>query len=135
LVRTATAAACLGVLAGLWNVGEYFLACGRSSTQLCPAQRSAPAGLEGTLVLVLAILLILVSLASFVGPSVILYASGVLGLAIDVIVILNYSSIGPGSFYLTVALVTLSAALSLIAASRRTSVSEQSHPMNLPVFG
>jgi len=50
-------------------------------------------------------------------------------------VVINYSSIAAGSFLITIILVTVSVVLSVVSATRKTSVSEQSHPMNLPVFG
>jgi len=118
----------------LWNIWAYFQVC-RSSDSLCAAQQAAPAGGEGTIVLALASILVVVSLATVVGPAAIFYVSAALGLVIDAIELLNYSSISLGEFYVTVILVAMSLGLSLVAARRRTGVSEQSHPMNLPVFG
>ena len=83
----------------------------------------------------LAVVLVLVSLATYVGPSVLFYLSAVVGAIIDALVMVNYSSIAEGSFLVTVILVTGSVVLGVVSAMRRTSVSEQSHPMNLPVFG
>jgi ABC-type multidrug transport system permease subunit len=86
-------------------------------------------------VLGLAVILVVGSLATFLAPATLFYLSAALGLGIDAIEVLNYPVIGKGLFYVTVILVTLSLVLSLLAATRRTNVSEQSHPMNLPVFG
>jgi hypothetical protein len=124
----------VGVVAGFWNVWVYFQVC-RSATPLCAAQQAAPTGGEGTIVFALAVILVLDSLATFVGPAVLFYASAALSLIIDAIEVLNYSSISQGEFYVTLILVALSLGLSVVAARRTTGVSEQSHPMNLPVFG
>jgi len=77
----------------------------------------------------------LASFAEFIGPRSLFYLTAAFGLAIDVIELLNYSKIGPGTFYITVALVTASFFLSVVALRQRTGISEQSNPMNLPVFG
>jgi hypothetical protein len=134
LVRLSTGAALVGVVAGLWNIWEYFQVC-RGVTSLCPSWQPAPTGTEGTVVLGLAVVLVLVSLATFIGPAVLFYLSAVAGAAIDALVVINYSSIAEGSFLVTVILVTISVVLGVVSAMRKTSVSEQSHPMNLPVFG
>jgi len=63
------------------------------------------------------------------------FLTAVVGVAIDALVVINYSSIAAGSFLITIILVTVSVVLSVVSATRKTSVSEQSHPMNLPVFG
>ena len=118
----------------MWNVWAHFQLCSGLQSS-CAAQQAAPGGGEGTIALALGSLLVVVSLATFVGPAAIFYASAGLGLIIDTIELLNYSSIVQGGFYVTLILVTLSVGLSVAAARRRTGVSEQSHPMNLPVFG
>ncbi len=134
MARIATAAALVGVAAGFWNIYEYLQVC-RGATVICAAQQAAPPGIEGEAVLALAVLLILNSIATFIGPKALSYVSAALGLLIDSIVILNYSDISPGALYVTAGFVTLSMVLSLLAARRRTGVSEQANPMNLPVFG
>jgi hypothetical protein len=87
------------------------------------------------MVLILAVLVILVSLATFVGPAAIFYGSAAMCFLMDLIELLNYSSIGAGNVFVTLSVVTLSLGLGLVAARNRTSVSEQANPMNLPVFG
>jgi hypothetical protein len=132
LVRLGTGAALAGLVAGVWNVWAYLQEC---RGPVCPAFQAAPPGTEGTAVLVMAVILVLGSLATFLTPASLFYLTASLGLLIDAIEVLNYSVIGAGSFYVTMILVTLSVALSILAATRRAVVSEQSHPMNLPVFG
>jgi len=133
-VRLSTAAALVGVVAGLWDIWGYFGVC-RGATSLCPSWQPAPTGTEGTIVLGLAVVLVLISLATFIGPAALFFLTAVVGVAIDALVVINYSSIAAGSFLITIILVTVSVVLSVVSATRKTSVSEQSHPMNLPVFG
>ena len=133
-MRLSTAAALVGVVAGLWNVWAYFREC-RGVTALCPSLHSAPTGTEGTVVLGLAVVLVLVSLATFIGPALLFYFSAIAGVAIDGLVAINYSSIAEGSLFVSLILVTVSVVLSFVSATRKTTVSEQSHPLNLPVFG
>ena len=133
-MRLSTAAAIVGVVAGLWDIWEYFEVC-RGATSLCPSWQPAPTGTEGTVVLGLAVILVLISLTTFIGPAMLFYLTAAVGVAIDALVAINYYSIAVGSFLITVILVTVSVALSIVSAMRKTSVSEQSHPMNLPVFG
>lgn len=135
MVRIGTAAAAMGMVAGVWNVAESLLSCAGGATSLCPAMSTAPPGLEGTITVVLAVLLVLDSLVCLIGPRIAFYSLALIALLIDLIVAINYSSIAPYSLYVTLALVSLSLALGLVAARERTGVSEQSHPMNLPVFG
>ena len=129
-----TAAGIVGIFAGLWGVVCYLLRCS-SSLALCPAMSAAPPGVSGTVYAVLAGLLVLSSLVTFVGPKSVFYASALLGLLIDVSEVMNYDDIASGPFYVTLALATLSVILGLLSARRGTGFSEQSHPMNLPVFG
>ena len=134
-MRLSTAAALVGVVAGVCNIWEYFQVC---RSLMCPAGAFPPAvptGVSGTVVLGLAVVLVLFSLAEFLAPPTLFYISAVIAAAIDVIEVLNYSSIGTGSFVITFILVTLSVALSIVSATRKTGVSEQANPMNLPVFG
>ena len=129
-----TAAGIVGIFAGLWGVVCYLLSCS-SSLALCPAMSAAPPGVLGTVYAVLAGLLVLSSLVTFVGPKSVFYGSALLGLLIDVAEVMNYADIASGPFYVTLALATLSVILGLLSARRVTGFSEQSHPMNLPVFG
>jgi len=91
--------------------------------------------MEGTVVLGLAVILLIVSLVEFLGPLELFYISAAVGVVIDAIEVLNYSNIAPAPFVVTILMVTLSVGLGSATATRRTSVSEQAHPLNLPVFG
>jgi hypothetical protein len=134
LARTGTVAAALGVIAGIWSLyAYYFITYGPTCIGRCFA--GAPSGASGTATVALAIALILFSFAEFVGPRSLFYLSALLGLAIDALEGISYASIMTAAFIVTVTLVTLSLAFNVLAARRKSVVSEQSHPMNLPVFG
>lgn len=122
----------LGIVSGLWNVGAYLLACHGSA---CTAPSSAPPGFEGVILAVLGVILVIDSVIALVGPGFVFYSTAVLALSIDAVEVLWNSSVTTGTLYITLGLTSLSAALSLAATFRKSGVSEQSHPMNLPVFG
>lgn len=124
----------MGIIAGSWAIVTYFLGC-HSSFAGCPRFAPGPPGLQGTLAAALAALLILASFVAFVGPPILFYVGSLLCLLIDALEVVNYSSIAPGSLYLSLVLITVALVLDIAAARHKTSVSEQSHPMNLPVFG
>jgi hypothetical protein len=133
VARVATFASVVSVLAGAWGLFAQLSSC---HSGCLPASYTAPnQGFLGLLFLLLSVVLVIDGLVGFVGPKAVFYAAIVFALLIDVVELLSYSSIVQVYFYVTLALVTLSLVLSLGAARARTGVSEQSHPMNLPVFG
>lgn len=136
MVKVGTVSAVIGVLAALWNIKNYLYSCGGPlGATYCLVPGDAPSGLEGTVVMALSVTLVVVSLATFLAPPSIFYLSAALALAIDVLELLSSSLIFADTLYITLAIVSLELVLSLVAAVRRTSVSEESHPLNLPVFG
>lgn len=102
---------------------------------LCLARTTAPPEVEGSLFAILGVLLVLDSLASVIAPRAVFFVSALLAALIDLLEVVNHSTIVQTTFYVTVVLVTVSLVLSLASALKETTVSEQSHPMNLPVFG
>jgi len=95
----------------------------------------APTGAAGDVFALLGLVLLLVSLGTYVGPRFLFYVSALAGAFIDVTEALNLSSIVSGWFYFTVLLATASLLLGILAIRQRSGVSEQANPMNLPVFG
>jgi hypothetical protein len=134
LVKLGTLAASVGAAAGFWNIWAHFQSPEASGVFIL-MQQHAPVGEDGTIVLILAIVLALASLATFVAPASLFYVSAAASLLIDALELLSYSSVVQWAFWVTIVLTSLSLGLALLAGRRRTSVSEQSHPMNLPVFG
>jgi len=66
---------------------------------------------------------------------VLFYVCALAGAGIEATELLNISSIVMGWLAITLVIVTASVILSILAAVQKSGVSEQSHPMNLPVFG
>jgi hypothetical protein len=133
LVKVGTGAAALGGLAGLWDVyGTYS---GGFGSQCVPT--ATICGLTefgSTSFLVLGALLVLVSLISIVGPRKVFYGSAAISVAIAILVAIT-TPVTETTALISLALGASTLVLSLVAARRETKVSEQSNPMNLPVFG
>ena len=134
MVKTGTIAAGVGVITALWTTWAHFQTCSGPLAG-CPAWQTAPGGTSGTILLVSALALLLVSLGTFVAPASAFFVSAALAILIGGVEAVNYSAVAPGSLAVTMCLAAISAVLGLVAARRRTSVSEQANPMNLPVFG
>ena len=131
MVRVGTVAAGVGILAGLWTVAVFYL---DGVAHTCPATGCPPPGLSGVVVPALSVVLVLDSLVCFIGPKSFFYASAVLSAVLAASMLLT-PYLEPLILYLTVGLLGLGFVLSVVAARWETKVSEQSHPMNLPVFG
>ncbi len=80
-------------------------------------------------------ILLLEGLSAFVVPKTVFYASFFTALLVDLTELLDYGSVAPAYLYTTLIVATLTLVMSVLAARARTGVSEQSNPMNLPVFG
>ena len=116
-------AAGTGILTGMLAVAEWF----SGGPPLHP--------FWATLALALAIALILDSFVALVGPKRIFYASALLSVLLAWSEWLGSGSDATVANMLAVAMAGATLALSLIAARFEPRISEQSHPMNLPVFG
>lgn len=96
------------------------------------------AGLSGMWVaayVALSVILIVNSLVALVGPKKVFYSQA--GLA-ALLAVTEWAGSGTSSMFASL-IVTVAAAatfiLSVLAARHEQRISEQSHPMNLPVFG
>ncbi len=134
MARLGTAAGALGILTGLWTLAVVYL---DGALRSCPSGGCPPSGFDwyGAAIVLLSILLIFNSAVSFVWHSQVFYVTSLISALLTVALLLDASSIDPAVFWFTVVLPALSAVVNLFAARVRTAVSEQSHPMNLPVFG
>ena len=89
----------------------------------------------GLLSLGFSILLVLSSLSVVVIGRFGFYAVAFLAASIDVVEAVGSPGVATGPLFLTFLLATLALILSVLATRAGTGVSEQAHPMNLPVFG
>ena len=132
MVNIRTVAASVGMVAGGWTLlGSYFGGIGRA----CGGQAlCVPTPPPNLYVVGIAALLLLNSVVCMLGPSKLFYASAGLAILLAGSVFLQ-SALSDTTVLTALGLATLTAVLSLVAATRRTEVSEQANPMNLPVFG
>ena len=129
-----TAAVFVGVLAGLWAFGGTFADGVAREVSLCSGNASCPAAGANPFVMGLAGLLVFASFACLVGTGRVFYAQAVVSVLLGAAMVPN-SSLGDSVVDAAFGLVAASFVLSVAAARRRGGFSEQSNPMNLPVFG
>jgi hypothetical protein len=87
------------------------------------------------IVLSLGIILLLDSAVCFIGPSVAFYASAVLSAILLVYELSLSISFGSAETILAIVLALATIVLDVAAARVKKVVSEENHPLNLPVFG
>ena len=117
MVRFATVASLLGAFTGLWAV---LLNYGAGEGWGWPSAAAA-------------IALVIASLLSVFGPRFVFYASGLLAVLLDASLLVGSNLDLIKISTLALGATTLVAAI--FAARREGGFSEQSNPMNLPVFG
>ena len=123
MVRLGTVAAALGIIAGVWTVVASLEGLTRYHSLWSP------------LTTALAAVLVIDSVVCLVGPKLVFYASVVLSILLGGSIFLGSGSDLNLYSLLAIGLAGATFVLSLIAARSESKVSEQSHPMNLPVFG
>jgi hypothetical protein len=128
LVRIGTLAAGVGAFAGLWITLITYIGHSCPPSVFCALENA-----WGPYTPILSALLIVVSLACFVGPRQLFYGSAALALLIGVSIVL--SSTDPFDSIVALGLAAVAFVLALLAARHEGRVSEQANPMNLPVFG
>ena len=137
--RLQTATAVVGIAAGALTIGGVYLfgignICGGGLFPPNVAIICLPPSLSPwpQIDQAVAAVLILASLASFVGPKKVFYVSAALSALLALLV--QMSVLNPPVIF-TIVLTIAALVLSLVSARREIRVSEQSNPMNLPVFG
>ena len=131
MARFATLAAALGALSAVWTI--VIIPLSVLPSPACGPIVCASLHNTGWVVESLAVVLLIVSAACFVGPRTLFYVSSMLSavLAGAVYVLTDFTVV----VAVTLALYAAALIFGLVAARRETSVTEQGHPMNLPVFG
>jgi hypothetical protein len=141
MAKTETAAAVIGVLAGLWDfvgvtgwfpslkdVGVQPLCAGYGGAAVCTPQ--------GFMLLLLSPVLVIYSLVCSVGLKRVSYSYGILAALVTALVALDsLDGIAAPGVLLALGLTGMTSVLSLVAVKRQSSLPEQANPMNLPVFG
>ncbi len=135
MAKAGSLAVAAGVATGAWGVIVWYY--GGFNPNCFGAACSSP-DILATLILAFAAVLVVDSLACLVAPRKAFYASAVLGAIVAVLV--GYDGLYLGTLAnagvdVELALAAVTVVLSLFAARSGGGVSEQSNPMNLPVFG
>ena len=131
MARLRTAASLLGLLTGAWVLwGSFFGPIGRSACGgVCPEP-----GPPNPFVVGLAVLLMINSGVGLIGPNRVFYVLAALSILLAGALVPT-SSLNSLVVEVSLGLSLATFAFSLVAARRVTGFSEQSNPMNLPVFG
>jgi len=124
----------VGILAGVWAFGGT-LVDNLARVSLCsgntPCVQNPPAN---PFVMGLAGLLVLTSAACLFGQGKVFYAQACVAVFLGAAMVPNSSASDP-VVDLAFGLAAATLVLSVIAARKKVGISEQSNPMNLPVFG
>ncbi|MBI3859838.1 MAG: hypothetical protein HY296_06360 [Thaumarchaeota archaeon] len=134
MVKSSTVGGVLGLVTGFWTLGASYF---DGVAMHCPLGGCpyTPPSYLGIAIIALGGALVSSSAVSFFLSRNVLYVSGGLSALVGVLVLINASQIDSTVLWITLLLSALTAAVDFVAARSRTAVSEQSHPMNLPVFG
>jgi hypothetical protein len=142
-LKLRTVAAALSLVNGAWSitVGAYW-------NQIFGAELGSDLGCAGScslfgvahIVLVLGVILLVDSLVCFLAFSRAFYVSALLSGVVLFLVLVSvaagwhlWASYPSAPFSIVLGIVTI--VLDVVAARRKTYVSEENHPLNLPVFG
>jgi len=128
LVGVRVVAAAVSLVNGVWGV-----VAGLYSTRMFGVDLSKGGG--ELWILIVAVLLILDSLICFVGFRTALYGSAALSILLLLDIILFGAAIASAAFAASALLGLITVVLDIVTIRRRSGVSEENHPLNLPVFG
>ena len=125
-------AAVVGIATAVWGVflGFYW----RGPVDFLVGHETRPV-VSNEVILVVSVTLLVISHICLLGPRVLFYVPAGLSAVLAVAV---YGAGVSGSgllFVVTMALCAGTVALGLLAARKRAGLSEENHPLNLPVFG
>ena len=123
--------AALGAFTAIWTIAGVYLSF--LVHRVCFGDVNCAPSNSGWVVQSLAVVLLIVSAGCLVGPKSLFYVSALLSAVLSGTVYVQTDMTGVAVATMLLYLATLT--LSVLAARRHTSMSEQSNPMNLPVFG
>lgn len=135
MVAVRTAGAVVNLLNALW--AAYISLVTINTPANCP-QNGCPFSLLTylpTVLLVVAAILVIDAVICFIGFSVGFIVGAVLSVAIVGLVGAQWGTFGNLGSSLSVALSTIAILLDLISMRSKRRIPEESHPLNLPVFG
>jgi hypothetical protein len=131
MVGTRTVAASVSVINGIWGIiaGVYWKVLFQSSGvgNILPPTNFVIVGI--------AVLLVLDSVICLVGISKAFYASAVISLAMVGAEFAMGGGLDTTGAIVALPLMVVTVAMDIVGATRKQYVSEENHPLNLPVFG
>jgi hypothetical protein len=134
-VNWGRAAAVAGVAGGLEvSLGTFAFARFAYSTEVCTGMCFG-SGYYHLAIGAIGIFLVLVSVVAFIGLAAAFYAEIALSTILAVLLALSSTRDSPAFLWTALALVLVAAVLSIVSVRSRGRLTEQSNPMNLPVFG
>lgn len=128
MVGVRIVAAAVSLINGAWGV-----VAGLYSTRIFDVQLSMSGG--DFWILVVGILLLLDSIVCIVGFRTAFYGSAALSVLLILDILLFGAAISDIAFIASVLLGLITVVLDIITVRHREIVSEENHPLNLPVFG
>lgn len=130
-----SAAVTVGIINGAWGIvaGLYWRSLFQTPLMSSGINMVLPA--TDVVISVVGLFLILVSLVCLVGPSNLLYASAVVSIAMVGAEFVTGVSFDTTGLIVSLFLMAATVVLDVAAATRKQYVSEENHPLNLPVFG
>jgi hypothetical protein len=133
MVGTRTVAAAVSVINGIWGIiaGAYWKMLFQSQS-LGVNNILPPTNL---VIIGIAVLLVLDSVVCLVGISKAFYASAVISLAMVGAEFAMGGGLDTTGAMVALPLMVVTVAMDIVGATRKQYVSEENHPLNLPVFG
>ena len=127
-MRVATIAVIVSIVDAIWGI-----AVGVAPSQTIQRSLVAP---WDWLVIALAVLLLVGALISLTGIPAAFYASAALAvLVVIAVVVSERAALADTGILVTVVLGAAAVAADVLAVRMRPQISEENHPLNLPVFG
>jgi hypothetical protein len=121
-------ASAVSLVNGVWGIAS-----GLYSSRIFGVQQSTGAG--DFWIIAVGALLLLDSLVCIVGFQTAFYGSAALSILLVVDILLFGAAITDTAFVASALLGLITVALDILAITRKQVVSEENHPLNLPVFG
>lgn len=136
MVAARPLAGLLGILSSAWGLFMGLFLKEFVGTNIGGQPPPVPGSIE---IILVSALLLITSLVCFVGFKLALYLSGVIAAVLIARVYISYatssSGVSPFDFLVATALCVATIVLDILAARHKVAVSEENHPLNLPVFG
>ncbi len=136
-MKVGTIAGVLGVIVGVWTaLGATVLNSDLYGARCNPTTCTAlPSPFLIFLLGAFGVILAIDSILALVGPRIALYGEAVVAAIVALLFFLVQAAMNQPAFWGSFLLSILALALAVAAGRKKSGISEQANPMNLPVFG